>query len=134
MQLPAGFSISQMEAHEVAILDGWAADEGWNPGLNDLQLAWELEPECFIALRQDDRLAGGGTIISYGGRFGFMGLFIMRRDLRNRGLGTTLWHWRRDELRRRLDPDAAIGMDGVFDMVPFYERGGFKAVYRDLRY
>lgn len=134
MRLPHGFSISPMVEEEIPILEEWAIAEGWNPGLNDLAISWKADPECFIALRQEDRLAGGGSIFNYDGQFGFMGLFIMRRDLRNKGLGKTLWHWRLDALRRRLEPEASIGMDGVFEMVPFYERGGFKAVYRDLRY
>jgi GNAT superfamily N-acetyltransferase len=134
MDLPPGFTISPMWEYEIPILDDWAAAEGWNPGLSDLRIAWQADPDCFVALRDGDTLAGGGSIFSYSGRFGFMGLFIIRADLRTQGLGTLLWHWRRNALLRRLEPGAAIGMDGVFNMVPFYERGGFKAAYRDLRY
>jgi GNAT superfamily N-acetyltransferase len=134
MQLPAGFTITPMREAETKVLDDWAAGEGWNPGLSDLAIAWHTEPEAFVALREGDRLAGGGTIYSYDGHFGFMGLFIMRADLRRQGLGAVLWHWRRDTLLQRLRQGAAIGMDGVFDMVPFYEKGGFKPAYRDLRY
>jgi hypothetical protein len=134
MQLPAGFTITPMRENEMDILDGWAAAEGWNPGLSDLRIARHADPEAFIALRDGETLAGGGSIFSYDGCFGFMGLFIMRADLRRKGLGTALWHWRRDALLRRLQPGAAIGMDGVFEMVPFYEKGGFRAVYRHLRY
>ena len=79
-------------------------------------------------------MLAGGSIFSYGGDFGFMGLFIMRADLRKKGLGTVLWHRRRDHPIRRLKPGAAIGMDGVFDMVPFYERGSIKSAFRDVRY
>ncbi len=134
MQLPAGFAITPMREAETKVLDDWAAAEGWNPGLGDLRIAWQTEPEAFVALREGGRLAGGGTIYSYDGQFGFMGLFIMRADLRRQGLGAVLWHWRRDTLLRRVRQGAAIGMDGVFDMVPFYEKGGFKPAYRDLRY
>jgi hypothetical protein len=134
MQLPAGFTITPMRENETKTLADWAAAEGWNPGLADLQIAWQLDPQAFVALREGDRLAGGGSIYSYDGRFGFMGLFIMRADLRRQGLGAPLWKWRRDTLLRRLRQGAAIGMDGVFEMVPFYEKGGFKPVYRDLRY
>jgi GNAT superfamily N-acetyltransferase len=134
MNLPSGFTISSMREGEVAQLEAWAAAEGWNPGLSDLRIAWRIDPEAFIALRHGETLAGGGTIFRYGSRFGFMGLFIMRADMRGKGLGRALWHWRRDTLLGRLEPGATIGMDGVFDMVPFYERGGFKPAYRDLRY
>jgi len=132
--IPEGFTLGPMRADEVPILDGWAAAEGWNPGLADLGIAWATDPEAFVALRQGDLLAGGGTILSYDGRFGFMGLFIVRSDFRGLGLGAMLWEYRLNRLRQRLQPDASIGMDGVFDLVPFYERGGFVLAYRDLRF
>jgi GNAT superfamily N-acetyltransferase len=123
-----------MRREEVAILAGWAADEGWNPGKADLDIAWDTDPEAFIALRKGSEILGGGTIFSYAGRFGFMGLFIIRRDLRGDGLGGQLWRYRLKRLQDRLSPKAAIGMDGVFAMVPFYERGGFVLAHKDLRF
>jgi len=123
-----------MTRAEADILDGWAAAEGWNPGLHDIEIAWSYDPDAFIALRKDGELAGGGAIIAYEGAAGFMGLFIMRADLRRQGLGRILWHERLKRLRARLRPDAPIGMDGVFEMAPFYEAGGFKYLYRDLRF
>jgi hypothetical protein len=123
-----------MTRAEADILDGWAASEGWNPGLQDIDIAWAYDPDAFIALRKDGELAGGGAIVAYEGAAGFMGLFIMRADLRRQGLGRVLWHERLKRLRARLHPDAPIGMDGVFDMAPFYEAGGFKYLYRDLRF
>lgn len=77
---------------------------------------------------------GGGTIFSYDGAFGFMGLFILRAECRGRGWGGRLWRARRDLLLRRLAPGAAIGMDGVVTMVPFYARGGFVESHRDVRF
>src|SRR5690606_38341349 len=74
-----------------------------------------------------------GSIVSYDGAFGFMGFFIVRPDLRGRGIGRDFWTWRRDTLRARLRPGAAIGMDGVFTMQPFYARGGFAFTHRNLR-
>lgn len=132
--LPAGLSIGPMHDWEITILGTWAAAEGWNPGLADLAIARACDPDAFIALRRGDELAGGGAIFSYDGNFGFMGLFIVRKDLRGDGLGTKLWRYRRDHLLGRLKPGAAIGMDGVFDMVKFYERGGFRFAHRDLRF
>jgi len=123
-----------MTRAEADILDGWAAAEGWNPGLHDIEIAWAYDPDAFIALRKDGELAGGGAIIAYEGAAGFMGLFIMRADLRRQGLGRVLWHERLNRLRARLRPGAPIGMDGVFDMAPFYEAGGFRYLYRDLRF
>jgi GNAT superfamily N-acetyltransferase len=66
-----------------------------------------------VAAESGGELAGGGAIVSSGGRFGFMGLFIVAPAHRGRGLGRRLWHVRRARLRGRLETGAAIGMDGV---------------------
>jgi hypothetical protein len=134
MTLPPGYQIAQMTRAEAGMLDDWAAQEGWNPGLSDIAVAWAFDPGAFIAIRQDGALAGGGVIIAYGREAGFMGLFIMRADLRQQGIGRVLWHERLRRLRERLQPGAPIGMDGVFNMAPFYEAGGFRYLHRDLRY
>ena len=123
-----------MTAQEVPVLVGWASREGWNPGLADARIAWDYDPGAFIALRHGGELVGGGSILSYEGRFGFMGLFIVRADHRSQGLGRQLWTYRRDHLRQRLQPGSIIGMDGVLAMVPFYERGGFQCSSLDLRF
>jgi GNAT superfamily N-acetyltransferase len=133
-ELPRGFTIDVMTEKEASLLGEWAAAEGWNPGLNDIAVAWSVDRPAFIAQRLEDEFIGGGCTISYRGTAGFMGLFIVQRKYRRQGLGALLWHERLKRLRARLRPDAPIGMDGVFEMVPFYERGGFTLMHRDLRY
>jgi len=91
-------------------------------------------PEGFIAADLGGELIGGGSIVSYGGRFGFMGFFIIRPDHRGRGLGRRLWLHRRDRLIARLRAPPVIGMDGVFAMQGFYAREGFVLSNRDLRF
>lgn len=132
--LPAGWSIGPMVAAELTTLIQWAAEEGWNPGLHDAAIAWGFDPGGFLALRSGGELVGGGSILSYHGNFGFMGLFIVRPDHRGKGLGGHLWRHRRDLLRSRLIAGASIGMDGVLGMVPFYQRGGFEPATLDLRF
>lgn len=133
--LPDGYCLAPMPPAEVAEVDDWAAAEGWNPGLADIGTAWAMDPLGFVALRgPDGRMAGSGSIVSYDGRYGFLGLFIVRPDLRGRGLGAVLWPQLVQRLRLRLAPGAAIGIDGVFAMVPYYQRTGFAFTHRDLRF
>ncbi|WP_343219143.1 GNAT family N-acetyltransferase [Cerasicoccus frondis] len=122
-----------MRRDELDIAVQWAAREGWNPGKHDADIFWETDPEGFVAACLDGELVGTGSIVSYGGAFGFMGFFIMRSDLRSKGLGTKFWFWRRDTLKARLQPGAAIAMDGVFDMQHWYAQGGFQFTHRNLR-
>ena len=130
----ATMTIRPMVRGELDELVAWAAGEGWNPGLDDAEVFWATDPAGFVAATIGDELIGGGSVVSYDGRYGFMGFFIVRPDLRHHGLGRALWFARRDTLLARLDPGAAIELDGVDDMVPFYAAGGFAVGHRDQRY
>lgn len=123
-----------MRRDELDVLVDWAAREGWNPGLHDADVFWATDPEGFVAAEVDGVLVGGGAIVAYGDRFGFMGFFIVAPAWRGRGLGARLWEHRRRTLRGRLRPGAAIGMDGVPAMQAFYTRGGFVSAGRDVRF
>ena len=126
--------IRNMNRPEVDALVGWAAREGWNPGLHDAELFWAADSAAFVAAELDGELIGGGAITSYAGEFGFMGFFIVRPEYRGRGLGNALWHVRRERLLARLRPGASIGLDGVFAMQDYYAQGGFVFSHRDMRF
>ncbi len=126
--------VRTMTPSDVGTLVAWAAQEGWNPGLHDAELFWAGDPEAFIAVDLDGGMIGGGATISYGGEFGFMGLFIVRPEYRSQGFGNALWHIRRERLLDRLRPGASIGMDGVFEMQDYYAKGGFVFSHRNMRF
>ncbi len=118
----------------VKTLLSWAEAEGWNPGPKDAEVFFVTDPEGFYGYYHDGELIAGGSIVSYDGRFGFMGLFIVKPEYRSAGIGRQLWHQRRDTLLSRLNDGATIGMDGVLTMQPFYGEGGFEIAFRDERY
>lgn len=132
--MTAALTLRLMTEHEALRLVGWAAEEGWNPGLHDAQVFWATDPEAFVAAELDGELIGGGTITSYDGAFGFMGLFIVRPRFRGQGFGRMLWLARVRLLQARLRSGAAIGLDGVPARQDWYARGGFRFSHRTLRY
>ena len=132
--MPNDMNIRQMTRDELDMLVEWAAREGWNPGLDDAEVFWATDPEGFVAAEIDGELIGGGSIVAYEKKYGFMGFFIVRPEFRGHGLGDHLWQERKRRLLGRLDPDAAIGLDGVFKMQDYYAHGGFRFVCRDLRF
>jgi GNAT superfamily N-acetyltransferase len=134
MMLAPGLQIGQMRPDDLAVLESWATIEGWNPGIDDLSFAYEIDPDAFVALRKGCELIGAGSIFRHNDVTGFMGLFIVHPDHRGRGLGRQLWKWRRDQLIARLGATSSIGMDGVLEMVPFYERGGFHQHHLNVRF
>lgn len=123
-----------MQRDELRQLVQWAEAEGWNPGLHDANLFWELDPEGYLAMLDDGQLVGGGAIIRHSEDFGFMGLFIVKPSHRGKKLGEQLWFARRDHLLTRLRPGGTIALDGVDPMVPFYAAGGFRASTRHRRF
>ena len=105
----ADMDIRRMTRHELDTLIDWAADEGWNPGLDDAEAFWAADPHGFIAAEFDGELVGGGAIIAYEKRYGFMGLFLVRPDYRGHGLGNRLWHERKRRLLERVMRPCRIG-------------------------
>jgi GNAT superfamily N-acetyltransferase len=130
---PDDMNIRRMTREELDTLVERAAAEGWNPGLDDADVFWVTDPEGFVAAEIGSELIGGGSIVAYEKKYGFMGFFIIRPEYRGHGLGDHLWHELKRHLLARLDADSAIGLDGVFNMQHYYARGGFRFVCRDLR-
>jgi len=42
------YTIRSMSPDEVGLVLDWAADEGWNPGLNDADCFYAADPEGFL--------------------------------------------------------------------------------------
>ncbi len=106
----------------------WAAAEGWNPGLADL--------DCFLA--QDAGLFLGGfdrgalvSVISatrYPG-FGFIGFYIAAPAARGKGHGIAVWRAGMRQLAGRL-----VGLDGVVAQQANYRKSGFALAWRNIRF
>lgn len=126
--------IQHITKKDLRTLVEWASKEGWNPGKYDVDVFWNTDPEGFYGCKVDDELIAGGAIISYGGEFGFMGLFIVKNQYRSNGIGNKLWHKRKNMLISRLKENASIGMDGILAMQSYYQKGGFEISFRDERY
>lgn len=130
----SSLQLRQLDFDGLQTLVQWAEQEGWNPGPYDAQVFWATDPDGFVGYFIGEELIAGGSIVSYGGRFGFMGFFIVKPEFRSHGIGQKLWMERRNRLLGRLQPHAAIGMDGVVAMQDFYRKGGFELAFRDERY
>src|SRR5215210_8936288 len=69
----------------------WAANEGWNPGLSDAECFYAADPEGFLLAFRDGEPVASISVVRYGSDFGFLGLYIVRPNLRGRGYGYQLW-------------------------------------------
>jgi hypothetical protein len=121
-------SIRTLSPAEVETLVGWAAGEGWNPGLHDAAAFHAADPQGFLGAFVEGRMVSGISAVDYGG-FGFIGLYICRPDMRGRGYGKAVW----DAAMARLGHVTA-GLDGVPAQQANYHGMGFVPAHRTFRY
>jgi GNAT superfamily N-acetyltransferase len=118
--------LSERAAHQAA---EWAAAEGWNPGLDDAERFLAADSDAFIASEADGEIGGTVSCALYGDDYGFIGFYIVRADLRGRGIGTALF----DRALARAG-DRVIGLDGVLEQQAVYASLGFKLAHRNERW
>ena len=91
--MPDNMKIRPMTREELDVLVEWTACEGWNPGLDDAEVFWATDSEGFVAAEIEGELIGGGSIVAYEKKYGFMGFFIVRPESKQ-------WHWMQSKLGR----------------------------------
>lgn len=106
-----------------------AANEGWNPGLHDAEYFYRADPNGFFIGLRRDKPVGCISAVSYSGRFGFIGFYIVIPEYRGKGLGVALWQHAMRHLKNQN-----IGLDGVIQQLENYRKSGFKLAYRNIRY
>src|SRR5262245_15825061 len=121
--------VRTMRRDEIGLAIELAAREGWNPGLHDANCFHEADPAGFLIAESDGRFAGCVSAVSYEGRFGFVGLYVVVPKFRGRGIGTRLWRQAMKRLTGHL-----VGLDGVPAQEENYRRSGFALAWRNVRY
>lgn len=123
------FIVRNMNRCELDLAIGWAAAEGWNPGLHDAESFFAYDPNGFFIGLLEGEPAGSVSAVGYGDDFGFAGLFIVRSEFRRLGLGVLLGQTALMSLGRRI-----VGLDGVLAQQENYAKAGFRIAHRNLRY
>lgn len=123
-----GFSIRNMTRQELDLALEWASDEGVNPGLRDATPFYEADPEGFFVGEFEGEVVGVIAGVSYK-EFGYVGLHIVRKDMRGKGFGRALW----EHAMERLS-GMNVGLDGFIQFENKYKDAGFRTYYRNIRY
>ena len=121
--------IRTMQRDEVAFAVDLAAQEGWNPGLHDAACFFAADPNGFLIGERQGEPVGCISAVSYAGRYGFVGLYIVRPEFRGQGHGLQLW---KAALARLRGHD--VGLDGVVAQRGNYGKSGFRFAYPSFRY
>jgi GNAT superfamily N-acetyltransferase len=124
------FEICRMRRQDLDIAIEWAAEEGWNPGLNDADVFYNTDPQGFFMAWQGNEAIGSLSGVKYPQQqFGFLGLFIVKKAFRGHGVGPAL----KDHALNYL-AECNVGMDGVLEKVKNYRGFGAHQAYRNIRH
>ncbi|MFF3291662.1 GNAT family N-acetyltransferase [Streptomyces sp. NPDC003023] len=123
------FEIRGASAFEIGLMREWAEQEGWNPGDTDGQAFTVADPQGFLTGRLDGEPVGCISAVRHGARFGFVGFYITRPEVRGQGYGMRLWRAGLERLAGRV-----VGLDGVVDQQENYGRSGFVRAWNNVRF
>jgi len=124
-----GYAIRNMKPEEMNFAVSLAAEEGWNPGINDGAIFYNTDPGGFFVAELDGEIIACKSAVRYGNKFGFMGFYIVKKSYRGKNYGLPLWQYAYNRLK-----DIPSGMDGVVEQQANYSKSGYVLAYRQLRF
>lgn len=121
--------IRSMDADDLAMVLDWAAEEGWNPGLDDAAAFYVADTEGFFLAEVRGEPVAAISVVNHSATFAFLGLYLCRPAWRGRGIGMALW-------RHGLAyvGDRTVGLDGVAAQEANYARSGFVRTGASIRF
>ena len=123
------YQIRTMTRDELVLVVDWAAKEGWNPGLYDVECFYAADPQGFLIGLLDGEPIASISVVKYGMAFGFLGFYMVRPAFRGQGYGMRIWQAGLQYLQGRT-----IGLDGVVEQQNNYLKSGFQLAHRNIRY
>jgi len=114
---------------DLALVLDWAAEEGWNPGLDDAAAFHAADPDGFFVAARDEAPVGAISVVNHTSDFAFLGLYIVKPEFRGQGIGCRLWNHGIAHAGART-----IGLDGVPAQQDNYRSSGFEFSSATTRY
>lgn len=123
------FKIRAVDAATFATAIDWAADEGWEPGLDDLAAFHAADPDGFLMGFVGDTPVSSISVVNYDDTYGFLGFYIVHPDYRGKGYGIATW-----EAGMAYLQGCTVGLDGVVAQQDNYRKSGFALAGRNVRH
>ena len=98
-------------------------------GLDDADRFLAADPDSFLATEREGEIVATVSCALYGDSYAFIGFYIVRSDLRGRGIGSPLFERALERAGGRV-----VGLDGVLAQQASYERRGFVLAHRNVRW
>lgn len=106
----AGFTIEQLQEKDVSAFYELPKGEQWNPGFENAVINEIFDPKDkqILVGKINNQVMGSISCCRYGD-YGWIGVYIIKKEFRGKGLGIQLWN----QAMERLSGCKVIGLDGV---------------------
>jgi len=121
--------IVTLNREQVNLLISWAATEGWNPGLQDADVFYDIDPDGFLGLEVAGELIAAVSVVKHNPRHSFLGLYICCLPHRGQGQGWSVW-----QAGMEHSIGSTIGLDGVVEQQDNYKKSGFEPAWTNHRF
>lgn len=98
----------------------WAGNEGWDMGIGDADVFFEVDPQGFFIAYLDDEPVAAISVVNFSSSFCFVGHYLVPPKFRGQGHGLRLCL-----SALRHGGDRVTGLDGILNQVENYAKLGF---------
>lgn len=123
------FRVRSMTPDDLRLALSWAASEGWNPGIDDVDSFYHADPGGFLIGELNGEPISCISVVRYNTNFNFIGIYIVKPEYRKQGYGLKTW-----QEAFKLIPGQNAALDAVLAQVNTYQKFGFKPTHSHLRY
>ncbi len=114
--------IRPLESSDISIVTGWARKEGFAPGIGDVKVYRNTDNQGLWIGSIGDKPIGCIAGVKYNPFYGFLGLYIVKKEYRGRGYGICLWK----HVLNSMSNTKCIGLEAAPDRIDDYSKWGFK--------
>jgi len=117
------FSIRLISNNEIDKVTDWAKLEGFAPGFDDISIYKNTDQQGIWVGCLNNEPIGSIACVKYNKFYGFIGLFIVKKEFRNQGFGLMLWK----HALKYLKDIKCIGLEAAPARLNDYQKWGFKS-------
>lgn len=130
LEFKKNINVRIMSKHDLQMVAGWAAKEGWNPGKYEVEPLYAADPRGYKILEVDGEPIASLASVKHSDDFAFLGLYIVKPEFRGKGYGKLLW----DVSMGTLVDCETIGLNAVLNQVDNYGASGFSPAHLNTRW
>ncbi|KAL4229693.1 hypothetical protein ACF0H5_010081 [Mactra antiquata] len=115
-------TVRQCKPEEVRYLMEFAKAQSWDYSMYEHRCYMRIDPDfLLVAMDKTGKPVGFGGLSLHAPNFYYLGTFIVREDLRYKGIGRHIW-----QAMKEKAGDNNIALDSVPAMMNWYKKNGFQ--------